>query len=186
MFIPLRIFNHKDLSLVKFAGQRWEFVFLSCLWVDCDQNSHAKMSLLSAKKSPEPKIRLQWSKVLPLPQYFFVPKQIAFSRVPNILLCFSKNPGESKFGLCYHRVLPVLSPEPCMHGTAALRCLGQPQVFAQTKKHKATLLDQTGPSSEVAGERRWEAPCVFSTLIFWWFINHLTNSGLNIHSENLD
>lgn len=60
LFIPLRIFSHKNLSLVKVAGEWWEFIFLSCLWIDSHQNSHAKISLLSAK-TPPPKQRSGFS-----------------------------------------------------------------------------------------------------------------------------
>lgn len=61
---------------------------------------------------PQTKIRFQWSKVHPLPQYFFVPRYTAFYWMSNILFCFSKNPSSSKFGLCCQ--WSVLSLEPSM------------------------------------------------------------------------
>lgn len=132
---------------------------------------------------PQTKIRFQWSKVHPLPQYFFVPRYTAFYWMSNILFCFSKNPSSSKFGLCCQWSVLSLEPSMAQQPSSAQNnpkcCLDQ----KNTKPHSWTR-QVLHPRLQGKGDEKplW----VFSTLIFWEFINQMTNSGFNIYSENLD
>ena len=100
LFIPLRIFHNGDLSSVKLVWEGSESIFFSCstkisknfplgrLWLKFS----CKMSLCSPLRRPRTKDKI--SNDLGFlsyhMEYFFVQKYIAFSRVPNILVCFSK------------------------------------------------------------------------------------------------
>lgn len=119
-------------------------------------------------------------------KYFFVQKCIIFSRMLNILFCFSKNSSESKFGHMSSQS-SICSVPRALHGQQLQGTQGNPKVELRPERQNHTPgPGKAGPSAQAAGKQGWEAPFVFPTLIFWEFINHLTHSWFNISSQNWD